>query len=131
MAESDDQQTTTISPRAVLGSGPGLLAQRWRTHGLAADDHGITIALVDLGVQYRLNIWNRAMFDGLDKRDGSGVLYQSMIFFPLILASVGVGVADYLCENDAAAQVARLAERARARSMAHQRPLLSTQLGSG
>ncbi len=33
------------------------------------------------------------MFDALDKRDSSGVLHQSMIFFPLILASVGVGVA--------------------------------------
>jgi putative ATP-binding cassette transporter len=53
----------------------------------------ITIALVGLGVQYRLNVWHRAMFDALDKRDGSGALSQSMIFFPLILASVGVGVA--------------------------------------
>jgi putative ATP-binding cassette transporter len=53
----------------------------------------ITIALVGLGVQYRLNVWHRAMFDALDKHDGSGALSQSMIFFPLILASVGVGVA--------------------------------------
>src|SRR5262245_19933242 len=52
----------------------------------------IAIALVGLGVQYRLNVWNRAMFDALDKRDGGGVLHQSIIFFPLVLASVGVGV---------------------------------------
>ncbi len=53
----------------------------------------ITISLGGLGVQYRLNVWHRAMFDALDKRDSGGVLYQSMIFFPLIFASVGVGVA--------------------------------------
>jgi putative ATP-binding cassette transporter len=53
----------------------------------------IAIALVGLGVQYRLNVWHRSMFDALDKRDGSGVLYQSMLYFPLILASVCVGIA--------------------------------------
>jgi vitamin B12/bleomycin/antimicrobial peptide transport system ATP-binding/permease protein len=53
----------------------------------------ITVALVNLGLQYRLNIWHRAMFDALDSRDGSGVLYQSMIFFPLIFAIVGVAAA--------------------------------------
>ena len=50
----------------------------------------ITIALVNLGIQYRLNVWHRAIFDALDKRDGSQVLYQSMIFFPLIFGCVGV-----------------------------------------
>jgi putative ATP-binding cassette transporter len=53
----------------------------------------ITIALVHLGLQYRLNVWHRAMFDALDKRDGSGVLAQSLLFFPLILASVSIGAA--------------------------------------
>ena len=56
----------------------------------------ITIALVNLGLQYRLNVWHRAIFDALDKRDGSSVLHQSLIFFPLIFASVSVAaVATY------------------------------------
>ena len=42
----------------------------------------IAIALVDLGMRYRLNLWHRAMFDALDTRDGSGVLSQSMLYFP-------------------------------------------------
>jgi vitamin B12/bleomycin/antimicrobial peptide transport system ATP-binding/permease protein len=53
----------------------------------------IAIALVNLGLQYRLNVWHRAMFDALGERDGSHVLYQSMIFFPLIFGSVGVAAA--------------------------------------
>ncbi len=53
----------------------------------------IAIALTNLALQYRLNVWHRVMFDALDKRDGSGVLYQTMIFFPLIAAVVGVAAA--------------------------------------
>ncbi len=52
----------------------------------------IMITFIGLGVQYRLNVWHRAMFDALDQRAGDRVLHQSLIFFPLILASVGVGV---------------------------------------
>ena len=53
----------------------------------------ITIILIELGVQYGLNVWNRAMFDALDQRNGDRVLQQTLIFFPLILASVDVEVA--------------------------------------
>jgi putative ATP-binding cassette transporter len=50
----------------------------------------IAIALANLVLQYRLNVWHRVTFDALDKRDGSGLLYQALIFFPLIAAIVGV-----------------------------------------
>jgi vitamin B12/bleomycin/antimicrobial peptide transport system ATP-binding/permease protein len=53
----------------------------------------VAIALLNLALQYRLNVWHRVMFDALDKRDGSGVLYQTMIFLPLIAAVVGVAAA--------------------------------------
>jgi vitamin B12/bleomycin/antimicrobial peptide transport system ATP-binding/permease protein len=53
----------------------------------------IAIALVNLLLQYRLNVWHRVTFDALDKRDGSGLLYQALIFFPLIAAIVGVAAA--------------------------------------
>ena len=51
------------------------------------------ILLVNLGLQYRLNVWNRAMFDALDGRDAGRALHQAMIFFPLIAAIVGVNAA--------------------------------------
>jgi len=52
------------------------------------------VTLVNLALQYRLNVWHRTMFDAIDKHDGSGVLHQTLIFFPLIAAVVGVaGVA--------------------------------------
>ena len=90
-----------------------------------------TIALVNLGLAYRLNVWHRVMFDALESRDGSGVLFQqSLILFPLS-SRRGHGMREYLFEDDPAARVAQLAERARARSVAHQRPLLSAQLVPG
>src|SRR5207249_3084347 len=53
----------------------------------------IAIALVNLALQYRLNVWHRTMFDAIDKRDGSGVLHQTVTFLPLIAAVVGVAAA--------------------------------------
>src|SRR2546427_8926718 len=53
----------------------------------------IAIALVNLALQYRLNVWHRTMFDAIDKRDGSGLLHQTVTFLPLIAAIVGVAAA--------------------------------------
>ena len=53
-----------------------------------------TLAVVNLGLGYRLNVWHRVMFDALGKRDGSGVLSQSMLFFPLVLASLVMAIAN-------------------------------------
>jgi len=93
MAEDDDRQTRQYLLARFWEAALGF----WRKGGgptaWLLTLTVITIALVGLGIQYRLNVWHRAMFDALDKRDGSGVLYQSIIFLPVILASVGVGVA--------------------------------------
>jgi putative ATP-binding cassette transporter len=51
------------------------------------------VALANLTLQYRLNVWHRAMFDALDRRDGGGALDQAVVFVPLIAAIVGVAAA--------------------------------------
>lgn len=93
MGEDDDQQTRQYLLARFWEAALGF----WRKGGgrtaWVLTLTVIAIALIGLGVQYRLNVWHGAMFDALDKRDSSGVLYQSMIFFPLIFASVGVGTA--------------------------------------
>jgi putative ATP-binding cassette transporter len=53
----------------------------------------VVIALGNLGLQYRLNLWNRAIFDALEGRDGGRALHQAVVFFPLITAIVGVAAA--------------------------------------
>jgi len=58
----------------------------------------IAIAVVNLVLQYRLNVWHRAMFDALDRRDGSSVLHQTVIFLPLIAAVVSVAATGTLAK---------------------------------
>jgi putative ATP-binding cassette transporter len=53
-----------------------------------------TIALVNLGLAYRMNVWNRMMFDALENRDGASVFRQSLILFPIVLATVAMGCAN-------------------------------------
>jgi vitamin B12/bleomycin/antimicrobial peptide transport system ATP-binding/permease protein len=55
----------------------------------------VLVALVigQLVFQYQLNVWNKAIFDALEKKDGPGVLTQAMIFVPLAIGSIAVAVA--------------------------------------
>jgi putative ATP-binding cassette transporter len=46
--------------------------------------------LLYLAASYGMNVWNRAIFDALERRDGGTVLYLSLIYVPLLVASVAV-----------------------------------------
>lgn len=52
----------------------------------------IVIVLLQLLVQYWLNLWNRTFFDALAARDGSVLWTQARLFALLLAASVGLGV---------------------------------------
>jgi putative ATP-binding cassette transporter len=52
------------------------------------------IALINLGLAYRMNVWHRVMFDALEARDSAAVFRQSLILFPLVLATVAMGCAN-------------------------------------
>jgi len=52
------------------------------------------LIVVNVAVQYGINVWNREIFDAIEKRDSAAVLWLSAIFFPLAFASVGLGVAE-------------------------------------
>src|SRR5881398_999705 len=41
-----------------------------------------------VGFQYGINVWNRAIFDAIEKRDSATVFWLSGIFFPLAIGSV-------------------------------------------
>src|SRR5205085_1206732 len=44
--------------------------------------------LLNLTASYGMNVWNRAIFDGLERHDSREVLYLSLLYFPLLAASV-------------------------------------------
>ncbi len=52
----------------------------------------LAVTVVNVGVQYRINVWHRAMFDAIDHKDGSAIWTQSLIFLPLTVANVTLAV---------------------------------------
>jgi putative ATP-binding cassette transporter len=52
----------------------------------------IVLVFVQLALQFRLNIWNRDIFNALEQKSGDAVLSQALIFIPLAAAIVGLGV---------------------------------------
>src|SRR5258705_420217 len=54
---------------------------------------GLLILIVaNVGFQYGINVWNRAIFDAIEKRDSATVYYLTAVFFPLAIGSVLLGV---------------------------------------
>jgi len=53
----------------------------------------LALIVMTLVAQFGLNYWNRVTFDALEKRDAQTVLHYSALFFPLVVASVTLGVA--------------------------------------
>ena len=52
----------------------------------------VLLVFLQLAAQFRLNIWNRDIFNALAKRDGAAVLHQALVFVPLAIAIVSLGV---------------------------------------
>jgi putative ATP-binding cassette transporter len=53
----------------------------------------IALVIGQLIFQYQLNLWNKAIFDALEKKDSATVLRQAMLFIPLAAGSIAVAVA--------------------------------------
>lgn len=50
----------------------------------------IVIVLLQLYVQYRLNLWNRDFFDALERRDSAALWAEAWLFLPFMAASVAL-----------------------------------------
>jgi putative ATP-binding cassette transporter len=76
-----------ITARGYWGKNGGRLA--W------AFSIGLLILIFgNVAFQYGINVWNRAIFDAIEKRDSATVFYLTGIFFPLAIGSVLIGVAQ-------------------------------------
>ncbi len=74
-----------ISARGFWGEGGGRLA--WALSGGL-----LGLILLQIAFQYGINVWNRAIFDGIEKKDAAAVLRLTAVFLPLAIGSVVVGV---------------------------------------
>jgi vitamin B12/bleomycin/antimicrobial peptide transport system ATP-binding/permease protein len=54
----------------------------------------LVLILFNLAASYGMNVWNREIFDALEKRDSGRVLFIALIYFPLLAASVCVAIAQ-------------------------------------
>jgi vitamin B12/bleomycin/antimicrobial peptide transport system ATP-binding/permease protein len=50
------------------------------------------VIILNIGVQYGLNVWNRKFFDALENRDAAAAINQGLLFPVLAAASVLLGV---------------------------------------
>jgi putative ATP-binding cassette transporter len=86
-----------------------LMGRFWRTAGKfwsrASGDRRawlltgglLAILIIQLVVQYRINVWNRDIFNALEQKDGSAVLRQALLYLPLVCATVFVAVFGIYC----------------------------------
>jgi len=51
-------------------------------------DQPVSLIVTNVGFQYGINVWNRAIFDAIEKRDSATVFYLTAVFFPLAIGSV-------------------------------------------
>jgi vitamin B12/bleomycin/antimicrobial peptide transport system ATP-binding/permease protein len=52
----------------------------------------LVILIIQILVQYRINVWNRDIFDALERKEASAVLSQALLYIPLIVASLFTAV---------------------------------------
>jgi len=54
----------------------------------------LVLISINVGFQYGINVWNRAIFDAIEKRDAHTVYLLSAVFVPLVLGSMSLVVAQ-------------------------------------
>jgi vitamin B12/bleomycin/antimicrobial peptide transport system ATP-binding/permease protein len=54
----------------------------------------LLLIILHVTVQFGINVWNRNIFDAIEKRDSTTVLWLSAVFFPLAFTSVALSVAQ-------------------------------------
>ena len=69
-----------ISARGYWGRGGDKLALPFSI-GL------LILICINVGFQYGINVWNRAIFDALEQRNARNVYFLSAVFLPLVLGS--------------------------------------------
>ncbi len=96
IADLDQQDRDALHAKILLRLFWQVASGFWRRNGDRLAwflTIGLLLLIVaNIAAQYGINVWNRHIFDALEKRDASTVLFLSMVFFPLAAASMLFGV---------------------------------------
>lgn len=101
-AQKADEAIYSLDPQSGLSDDMRrrlLLRRFWQSAGEFWGKDGpkqawlliavvLLLILLNLLASYGMNVWNRAIFDALEKRAPPTVLLLSMVYFPLLAASV-------------------------------------------
>jgi len=94
MAEGNDQERRRYLLARYWDAALGFWREADRRKAWLLTTAVFTIALVNLGLAYRMNVWYRVTFDALESHDAAAMFRQSLILFPLVLATVAMGCAN-------------------------------------
>jgi putative ATP-binding cassette transporter len=94
--EQANEQATELNRRYLLRrfwkSATGFWNKRGMRLSWALSGTLLLIILLSLATSYCMNVWTRVLFDALQNKDSSTVLFFSMLYLPLLAASVLLSV---------------------------------------
>ncbi|MBX9824915.1 MAG: ABC transporter ATP-binding protein/permease [Xanthobacteraceae bacterium] len=96
--DDDDADTEDLRRRYLLRRFWHTALRFWTTPGYRIawllSVALLAIVLLNLAAAYAMNVWNRSIFDALEKKDAGTVLYLSLLYFAILAVSVSVAVAQ-------------------------------------
>jgi putative ATP-binding cassette transporter len=94
----DDEETEDLRRSYLLGRFWHTALRFWTTPGYRVawllSAALLAIVLLNLGASYAMNLWNRSIFDALEKKDAGTVLHLSLLYFAILAVSVCFMVAQ-------------------------------------
>jgi putative ATP-binding cassette transporter len=92
--EDTDELRRRYLLRRFWQTANGFWSKRGRPIAWILSAALLLIILLNIAASYGMNLWNRAIFDALEKKDANTVLFLSLIYFLILGASVSVNVAQ-------------------------------------
>ncbi len=97
-AQGTGEQAVGLETRSLLRyfwqSAAGLWGERGTWASWVLSGILLLIVLGSLVASYSMNVWNRVIFDALEKRDSATVLELSILYLPLLAGSVFLTVSQ-------------------------------------
>ena len=91
----------------------------------------ILLIFIQVAFQFRMNIWNRDIFNALEKKDGDAVSTQALIFVPLVATMVALAIVAVYGRMTIQREWRAWLTNHLVAQMAGEWPLLPTRFGDG
>jgi putative ATP-binding cassette transporter len=90
--DDDEEETEDLRRRYLLRRFWHTGLRFWTTPGYRTawllTAALLVIVVLNIGASYAMNVWNRSIFDALEKKDAGTVLHLSLLYFMILAVSV-------------------------------------------